>query len=135
MKVHLIVNGGGHDVDVPADIPLLWVLRDELQLTGTKYGCGVGACGACTVHVEGRPIRSCRVLMLAHLLGHSPLGEGDRPVNLAQRAQLSQIHKQSLSRMIERCRAPFHQPCDRRDTHARVSAGSRHDDVTPRSRA
>ncbi len=55
----LKVNGETHELDLPDDIPLLWVLRDELQLTGTKYGCGVAQCGACTVHVDGRAIRSC----------------------------------------------------------------------------
>ncbi|MDD5250838.1 MAG: (2Fe-2S)-binding protein [Rhodocyclaceae bacterium] len=56
----LNVNGVHHRVDVAADMPLLWVLRDRLGLTGTKYGCGVGACGACTVHIEGKPARACR---------------------------------------------------------------------------
>jgi len=55
----LRVNGKKRDVQVPPDTPLLWVLRDELQLTGTKYGCGVAQCGACTVHVGGRPVRAC----------------------------------------------------------------------------
>ena len=55
------VNGTPHDVDVEPDMPLLWVLRDELGLTGTKYGCGVAACGACTVHMDGEAVRSCQV--------------------------------------------------------------------------
>jgi isoquinoline 1-oxidoreductase subunit alpha len=53
------INGKTHKVDVPADMPLLWVLRDVIGLTGTKFGCGIAACGACTVHLDGRPIRSC----------------------------------------------------------------------------
>lgn len=55
----LKVNGQSRSVDVPADMPLLWVLRDVLDLPGTKFGCGVGQCGACTVHLRGAPIRSC----------------------------------------------------------------------------
>jgi isoquinoline 1-oxidoreductase alpha subunit len=55
----LLVNGQTHDVDAPADMPLLWVLRDLVGLTGTKFGCGMAQCGACTVHLEGQPIRSC----------------------------------------------------------------------------
>ncbi len=57
--MELTVNGKKYRVDVPPDMPLLWVLRDELGLTGTKFGCGVAACGACTVHVGGRAVRSC----------------------------------------------------------------------------
>jgi isoquinoline 1-oxidoreductase alpha subunit len=56
---HLNINGKKHEVDVEADMPLLWVIRDELDLTGTKYGCGVGQCGACTVLMNGEPMRSC----------------------------------------------------------------------------
>ena len=59
--VQLIVNGQSHEVDVDSDTPLLWVLRDTLGLVGTKFGCGAAQCGACTVHVDGAPIRSCIV--------------------------------------------------------------------------
>ena len=55
----LNVNGTVHEVDAEPDTPLLWVLRDELGLTGTKFGCGMAQCGACTVHVDGQPMRSC----------------------------------------------------------------------------
>ena len=55
----LTVNGKEHDVDVEKDIPLLWVLRDELGITGPKYGCGISQCGACTVHIDGVAVRSC----------------------------------------------------------------------------
>ncbi len=59
MRYRLSVNGQRHEVDVDPDTPLLWVLRDELRLTGTKFGCGVAQCGACTVHVDGKTARSC----------------------------------------------------------------------------
>jgi aerobic-type carbon monoxide dehydrogenase small subunit (CoxS/CutS family) len=55
----LEVNGKRHDLDVSPDMPLLWVLRDALGLTGTKFGCGLGQCGACTIHVDGTPTRAC----------------------------------------------------------------------------
>ena len=58
-KFNLTVNGAAHEVDVSPQMPLLWVLRDRLKLTGTKYGCGISQCGACTVHVSGRAVRSC----------------------------------------------------------------------------
>jgi isoquinoline 1-oxidoreductase alpha subunit len=61
----ITVNGRLHDVDVEADTPLLWVLRDTLGLSGTKYGCGIAACGACTVHVDGAPMRSCALRVSA----------------------------------------------------------------------
>ncbi|MGR3502388.1 (2Fe-2S)-binding protein [Pseudaestuariivita sp.] len=59
--MRLTVNGTEHEVDVEDDMPLLWVLRDELGLTGTKFGCGIAQCGACTVHVDGMAMRSCQL--------------------------------------------------------------------------
>jgi aerobic-type carbon monoxide dehydrogenase small subunit (CoxS/CutS family) len=59
MPFTLTVNGRASEVDVPADMPLLWVLRDVLELKGTKFGCGIAQCGACTVHIDGQPTRSC----------------------------------------------------------------------------
>jgi isoquinoline 1-oxidoreductase alpha subunit len=61
MTYALKVNGVARSVDVDEDTPLLWVLRDELGLTGTKFGCGVAMCGACTVHMDGQPLRSCSI--------------------------------------------------------------------------
>lgn len=58
--IELTINGSTHTVDVAPDMPLLWVLRDELGFTGTKYGCGIAQCGACTVHINGMPVRSCQ---------------------------------------------------------------------------
>jgi isoquinoline 1-oxidoreductase alpha subunit len=66
----LRVNGQEHDLDVPDDMPLLWALRDVVGLTGTKFGCGVALCGACTVHLDGRPIRSC-ITPVASVVGKS----------------------------------------------------------------
>ncbi len=70
MPFRLTVNGTTEELDLPAEIPLLWVLRDVLGLTGAKYGCGIAACGSCTVHVNGRAVRACGM----------PLGEVDGPV-------------------------------------------------------
>ena len=61
MSISLTINGAAHSVDLPEDVPLLWALRDEIGLTGTKFGCGVAACGACTVHIDGEAVRSCQV--------------------------------------------------------------------------
>src|SRR3984957_3555810 len=69
--ITLRINGEDRSVDAPEDMPLLWVLRDLIGLTGTKFGCGIGQCGACTVHLDGKPIRSCV----------TPIGSiGDRPI-------------------------------------------------------
>ncbi|WP_299918126.1 (2Fe-2S)-binding protein [uncultured Roseobacter sp.] len=61
MTIELKLNGKTHTVDAEPGTPLLWVIRDDLKLTGTKFGCGVAACGACTVHVDGAPVRSCQI--------------------------------------------------------------------------
>ena len=69
--ISLSINGQTRQIDVPADMPLLWVLRDVLGMTGTKFGCGIAQCGACTVHLGGAPVRSCLL----------PVGEiGDQPI-------------------------------------------------------
>ena len=65
------INGENFDVDVPDDMPLLWVIRDVVGLTGTKFGCGIAQCGACTVHVAGAPVRSC--LYPVGMLGNQPV--------------------------------------------------------------
>jgi isoquinoline 1-oxidoreductase alpha subunit len=79
----LNVNGAAREVDVPADMPLLWVLRDVLGLTGTKFGCGIAQCGACTVHVDGAALRSCmlpvgsvgtRAITTIEAVGETPAG-------------------------------------------------------------
>jgi isoquinoline 1-oxidoreductase alpha subunit len=61
MSTTISVNGTNHSVDLPPEVPLLWVLRDAVGLTGTKFGCGVAACGACTVQIDGQAVRSCQV--------------------------------------------------------------------------
>jgi isoquinoline 1-oxidoreductase alpha subunit len=86
MKLH--VNGKDHDVSVPDDMPLLWVLRDVLGLTGTKFGCGMALCGACTVHLDGRALRSC-VTPVSEVVGRKITtiegldGSGSHPVQRA----------------------------------------------------
>ncbi|NSX56480.1 (2Fe-2S)-binding protein [Parasulfitobacter algicola] len=83
MATTLTINGQSHTVDLPEDVPLLWVLRDEVGLTGTKFGCGVAACGACTVHIDGEAVRSCQVA-LADVWGDVTTIEGlGTPDNLA----------------------------------------------------
>jgi isoquinoline 1-oxidoreductase alpha subunit len=68
MTIKIEVNGADHEVDVDGHMPLLWVLRDVLGMTGTKFGCGMALCGACTVHLDGRPIRSC-ITPVANVVG------------------------------------------------------------------
>ena len=84
MSFSLVVNGTAHTVDVDADMPVLWVLRDVLGITGTKFGCGVALCGACTVHVDGVPARSCvtpvgsvgkKAITTIEAVGLTPIGK------------------------------------------------------------
>ncbi len=81
--MELTINGKSTQVDVPPDMPLLWVLRDVLNMTGTKFGCGIAACGACTVHVDGEPVRTC-VMPVSAAVGKKiktieALGAPDKP--------------------------------------------------------
>jgi aerobic-type carbon monoxide dehydrogenase small subunit (CoxS/CutS family) len=87
-EITLNVNGRSERVEAEPDTPLLWVLRDELDLTGAKYGCGIGQCGACTVHIDGQPIRSCTTPVSAvgdravtTIEGLSP--DGEHPIQKA----------------------------------------------------
>ncbi|MBJ6370016.1 (2Fe-2S)-binding protein [Sedimentitalea arenosa] len=87
MTTSLTINGTRHQVDLPEDVPLLWVLRDEIGLTGTKFGCGVAACGACTVHIDGEAVRSCQIA-LADVWGDVTTIEGlGAPDNLGMLQQ------------------------------------------------
>ena len=88
--ITLTVNGKTHQLDIEPETPLLWVLRDELGLTGTKFGCGVAACGACTIHLDGAAVRACQTpvaaaagLTVTTIEGLSP--DGDHPVQVAWR--------------------------------------------------
>jgi len=82
MPIELRINGETKSVDVPDDMPLLWVLRDVLGLTGTKFGCGMALCGACTVHIDGKPVRAC--LLPASAVGNRAIttieGIGTTPI-------------------------------------------------------
>jgi isoquinoline 1-oxidoreductase alpha subunit len=88
MSISLIVNGMAHAVDAEPDTPLLWVLRDSLKLTGTKYGCGIAQCGACTVLIDGQATRSC-MMPLSAVVGRAVTTieglslDGSHPVQLA----------------------------------------------------
>lgn len=88
MPMKILINGTEQQVDAAPDTPLLWVLRDHLGLTGTKYGCGMSLCGACTVHLEGKPVRSCVLPLSAAAGKHVTTIEGltSREAKVVQRA-------------------------------------------------
>jgi isoquinoline 1-oxidoreductase alpha subunit len=94
----LTVNGRSHDVDVDADTPLLWVLRDVIGLMGTKYGCGIAQCGACTVHVDGVPTRSCSLPLSAVADRKITTIEG-----LAPNGSLHKLQKAWLDHDVPQC--------------------------------
>ncbi len=93
MSNTLSINGVTHTVDFPDEVPLLWVLRDELGMTGTKFGCGVAACGACTVHIDGEAVRSCQV-QISDVWGEISTIEGlGQPDNLSVLQQAWRDHQ------------------------------------------
>ena len=93
MAREITVNGTPHRVDLPDDVPLLWVLRDEIGLTGTKFGCGVASCGACTVHIDGEAVRSCQVA-LADVWGDVTTIEGVGTPDALSVLQAAWVHHQ-----------------------------------------
>ncbi len=97
MATTLTINGNAQTVDLPDDVPLLWVLRDALGLTGTKYGCGIAACGACTVHIDGEAVRSCQVA-LADVWGEVTTIEG-----LGTPAALHALQEAWVSHQVAQC--------------------------------
>jgi aerobic-type carbon monoxide dehydrogenase small subunit (CoxS/CutS family) len=97
-KVKLNVNGTDHDVEVMDDQPLLWVLRDELKLVGTKFGCGMAQCGACTVHLNGSPVRSCSVPAVAAVGQKITTIEG-----LAKNGVLTAVQKAWVDHDVPQC--------------------------------
>ena len=88
MSKSITINSREYEIDVPEDMPLLWFIRDRLDLTGTKYGCGTGQCGSCTVHLDGQPVRAC-LLPVGSLAGQSVTtieglsDNGDHPLQIA----------------------------------------------------
>jgi isoquinoline 1-oxidoreductase alpha subunit len=85
MAITITVNGKAHSLDVEPEMPLLWALRETLGLTGTKFGCGISACGACTVHLDGRAVRSCTLPISA--------ADGKRVTTIEGLAQDGTLHK------------------------------------------
>ena len=96
--IRLVINGKPHDVDVDPNTPLLWVIREQVGLTGTKYGCGVAQCGACTVHVDGTAMRSCSVPASAVAGRKITTIEG-----LAQGGKLTKVQKAWVEHQVPQC--------------------------------
>jgi isoquinoline 1-oxidoreductase alpha subunit len=97
MSITLTINGSTHQVDLPAEVPLLWAIRDGLGMTGTKFGCGVAACGACTVMIDGEAVRSCQ-LPLGDAVGEITTIEG-----LGQPGNLAVIQQAWIKHQVAQC--------------------------------
>jgi len=98
MAITLTVNGNAHSLDVEPEMPLLWALRETLGLTGTKFGCGISACGACTVHLDGRAVRSCTLPISA--------ADGKQVITiegLAQDGRLHQVQQAWIAHQVPQC--------------------------------
>jgi isoquinoline 1-oxidoreductase alpha subunit len=98
MAIMMIVNGEEHVLDVEPDMPLLWALRETLGLTGTKFGCGISACGVCTVHLDGRAVRSCTLPVSAANGKHVTTIEG-----LAQDGVLHKVQQAWVTHQVPQC--------------------------------
>ena len=98
MAITFVVNGKEQSVDVEPEMPLLWVLREQLGLTGTKFGCGIAACGACTVHLNGRAVRSCTLPVSAASGGTVTTIEG-----LAQDGTLTPVQQAWVTHQVPQC--------------------------------
>ncbi len=98
MAITLTVNGTEHLLDVEPDMPLLWALRETLGLTGTKFGCGIAACGACTVHLDGRPVRTCTLPIAAAVGKRVTTIEG-----LAQNGTLHAVQQVWVDAQVPQC--------------------------------
>jgi isoquinoline 1-oxidoreductase alpha subunit len=96
--VKLTINGQSHDVDVEPDTPLLWVIRDTVGLTGTKYGCGIAQCGACTVHIDGKAVRSCSLAVSDAAGKQITTIEG-----LAQNGKLHKVQQAWIDNDVPQC--------------------------------
>jgi isoquinoline 1-oxidoreductase subunit alpha len=98
MTITLSVNGTPHELDVEPEMPLLWALREQLGLTGTKFGCGIAACGACTVILEGRAVRSCTLPISAADTKHVTTVEG-----LAHNGTLHRVQQAWIDHQVPQC--------------------------------
>ena len=100
--IELTINGTTRQLDIEAEMPLLWALRNELGLTGTKFGCGIAACGACTVHVDGQPVRSCMTPVSAVQNGQITTIEG-LANNAAGNAALTAVQQAWIDHQVPQC--------------------------------
>ncbi|GMV61714.1 MAG: isoquinoline 1-oxidoreductase subunit alpha [Parvibaculum sp.] len=103
MSIKLTVNGQPHELDVEPEMPLLWVLRDELGLTGTKFGCGVAACGACTVHIDGVATRTCVTPVEAANGAEITTIEGLAAASGAEEGELSALQAAWIAKQVPQC--------------------------------